>query len=369
LLQLKGVFILPKNTLNKMTVLGLMSGTSLDGLDLAFCEFDLHDKNYSYKIIEAKTVVYTEAWKEKLNSAKDTSSEGYFLRNAEYGSFVAEEINRFIKAANITPDLIASHGHTVFHQPALGFSTQLGCGATIAAKTKITTVCDFRSTDVALGGQGAPLVPIGDAFLFGEFEACLNIGGIANISFDKVEKRVAYDICEANMLLNILAKRLGKEYDASGEIARSGKVNLELLQKLNDQKFYAINGAKSIGREWFEQHIEILLNQELVAQDMLATCTEHIADIIAQELNKYQLKNVLVTGGGAFNIFLIELLNIKTSCKIVIPQQEIVNFKEALIFAFLGYLRVKEKINTLQSVTGASQNSISGAVYKGSTNS
>lgn len=346
-----------------MRVIGLMSGTSLDGLDIALCEFEAHNNTFNYSILQAKTIDYSQHWKEKLTNVKNTSAEQYFKLNAEYGKFVAENINEFLKGVVEIPDAIASHGHTVFHQPQFGFSTQIGCGATIGAQTGITTVCDFRSLDVANGGQGAPLVPIGDKLLFGKHDACLNIGGIANISFDdKNGNRIAYDICEANMLLNYLAEKTGNDYDKGGDIARSGKVNSELLDKLNSQSYYSQTGAKSIGREWFENTVLTLIeNNGIDIKDLLATSTEHIAQIIANDLT--DKKNVLVTGGGAFNSFLIERIKAKTNCEIIIPDAETINFKEALIFAFLGYLRLNENINTLSSVTGAKSDSVGGAVY------
>lgn len=351
-------------THQKMQVLGLMSGTSLDGLDLALCEFEPSSESYSYKILAAKTIAYSDQWKKQLLEIKDASAESYFVLHASYGRYIAEEINNFVKEAKLKPELIASHGHTVFHQPALGVSTQLGCGATIAAGTKVSTVCDFRSLDVALGGQGAPLVPIGDTYLFSEYHACLNIGGIANISFDDTHgNRVAYDICEANMLLNVLAERVGKTYDNNGELAKSGKVDEELLKKLNAFEYYTKKGAKSLGREWFEKNTEPLLHDTLDVKDLLSTSVEHIADIISYELNRLRLKNVLITGGGAFNTYLLERIKTKTKCELVLPPDEVINFKEALIFAFLGYLRFHQKTNTLQPVTGASQQSVGGALY------
>jgi anhydro-N-acetylmuramic acid kinase len=342
-----------------------MSGTSLDGLDLALCEFTSLSSGYSYKIIAARTTMYSAIWKKRLIKAKNLSAEAYFSLNSAYGAYIAGEINTFLKNSDVKPDLISSHGHTIFHQPQSGFSTQLGCGATIASQTEITTVCDFRSLDVACGGQGAPLVPIGDKLLFSEFDACLNIGGIANISFDNAEgKRTAYDVCEANMLLNYLAERVGKNYDSGGEMARVGKINYNILAKLDSLNYYSQKGAKSIGREWFEKNILVCLKGEENTANLLRTCTEHIANIITQELNNLRLKNVFVTGGGAFNTFLIEQLKLKTRCEVIIPNGEIVNFKEALIFAFLGYLRIHKKINTLCSVTGSQRDSIGGAVYE-----
>jgi anhydro-N-acetylmuramic acid kinase len=350
---------------NKMSVLGIMSGTSLDGLDLALCEFDENKGNYSFKITAAKTVEYNGTWKKRLSEVKDASAEAYFELNAQYGKYIAGEINVFLTAAQARPDAIASHGHTVFHQPKHGFSTQIGCGATIAANTGITTVCDFRSLDVAGGGQGAPLVPIGDKLLFAEYEACLNIGGIANISLDdKIGKRIAYDVCVANMALNYLAEKIGNSFDKDGALARSGEVIEELLKQLNNLSYYSEKGAKSIGREWFEEHVEkILEEKKYLVNDLLATYSEHISSIIAGDLNQQKIKNVFVTGGGTFNKFLIESVAAKTDCRLIIPKDAIVNFKEALIFAFLGYLRLSGKINTFSSVTGAKWDSVGGAVY------
>jgi anhydro-N-acetylmuramic acid kinase len=354
---------LTKNFNKKMLVIGLMSGTSLDGLDIALCEFDFVEPFYNYEIKKAVTIKYSSYWKNTLSNVKTAGAESYFALNAEYGKFIAEKINEFLKGVVEIPDAIASHGHTIFHQPQFGFSTQIGCGATIAANTGITTVCDFRSLDVANGGQGAPLVPIGDKLLFGKYEACLNIGGIANISFDdKDGNRIAYDICEANMLLNYLAEKKGKDYDKGGELAKLGNINTELLNKLNSQSYYLQTGARSIGREWFEQNILSLIEKsEIEINDLLATSTEHVAQIIANDLA--DKKNVLVTGGGAFNSFLMERIKAKTNCEIIIPNTETINFKEALIFAFLGYLRLNEKVNTLSSVTGAKSDSVGGAVY------
>jgi len=349
------------------SILGLMSGTSLDGLDMALCEFEPAENGFDFKIIKARTTAYSDTWKERLSSLKNATAERYFGMNALYGKYTGDEINAFLKGTDQRPSAVASHGHTVFHQPAAGFSTQVGCGATIAAVTGITTVCDFRSMDVALQGQGAPLVPIGDQLLFGQYEACLNIGGIANISFDdKSGRRIAYDACIANMLLNHLAGKTGAAFDRGGEMARSGKTDLALLNALNGLEYHARKGAKSIGRELFESTVlKLVDNSTLGVTDLLATATAYSAHIIAKELNDNNIKNVLVTGGGAFNTFLIENIKARTGCEIIIPSGDIVNFKEALIFAFLGYLRLNKQINTLSSVTGALRDSIGGAVYIG----
>lgn len=348
-----------------MTVLGIMSGTSLDGLDLALCEFEVYGLGYRYKIKAAKTLDYSVIWKKRLADVKKATAEEYFALHATYGKFIADEVTLFMKASGVTPDAIASHGHTVFHQPERGFSTQIGCGATIAAITGVTTVCDFRSLDVAHGGQGAPLVPIGDQLLFGEYQACLNIGGVANVSFnDQSGKRVAYDVCVANMLLNYLAEKMNLDYDKGGEIARSGKIDTTLLSFLEELNYYKQKGAKSMGREWFEKEIKSKIDKsKLKIADLLSTCTEHIATRIGAEFSENNLKKVLITGGGAFNNFLMERLRVHTNGEIVLPRDEVIHFKEALIFAFLGYLRLQGKINSLSSVTGARENSVGGAVY------
>ena len=348
-------------------IIGLMSGTSLDGLDIALCEFKEHLGTFSFKIIAAKTISYDQDWKIKLSNAQHLSAIQYFDTHTKYGRFIANETNQFLNSLSIKPNAIASHGHTVFHQPALGFTNQLGCGATIAALTGLNTVCDFRSKDVSLAGQGAPLVPIGDKLLFGEYDACLNIGGIANISYNnKNGDRIAYDLCVANMLLNYLAEKKGFLFDKGGEMAKSGLVDDLLLNQLNDLKYYKKTGAKSIGREWFENNIlNFFDTKEKEVTNLLATAIEHIAMVIASELNNNKIKNVLLTGGGTFNSFLIERIKLKTNSIIVIPSVELINFKEAIIFAFLGYLRLNQITNTLKTVTGANKDSIGGAVYLG----
>lgn len=344
-----------------------MSGTSLDGLDMALCEFSASESGYTYKILKAETIHYPGDWKKELSEAQHLSAENYFALDARYGRFMASEVKQFLKKSPLQPFVLASHGHTVFHQPKNGFSTQLGSGATLAALTGLNTVCDFRSLDVALGGQGAPLVPIGDKLLFKDYEACLNLGGIANISFDTSEgKRIAYDICVVNLLLNHLSEQVGQAFDKDGNIAKSGKVNQHLLEYLNSLDYYKAKGAKSLGREWFEKNIVPTLKEsKLKPEDLLATSTEHIVDIISKELNEHALRKVLVTGGGTYNAFLIEKLKTTSRAEVIIPDDKLIQFKEALIFAFLGYLRLNQKTNTLSSVTGAQADSIGGAVYLG----
>jgi anhydro-N-acetylmuramic acid kinase len=346
-----------------------MSGTSLDGLDLALCQFTEMQGSYKHSILKAKTVSYSADWKRVLSELQASGAESYFKIHHHYGKSIASAITNFLKQVPEKPSAIASHGHTVFHQPHQGFSTQIGCGATIAANTGITTVCDFRSLDVALSGQGAPLVPIGDKLLFGQYKSCLNLGGIANISFDdEKNKRLAFDICVTNMALNYFAQRLGKNFDENGELSKQGSCDAKLLQTLNALSFYSSKHPKSIGREWFEINmLPLLLNAGITEKNVLNTLVEHISGQIAKILNENNLNNVLITGGGAFNTFLISKLKEKYKGEIHVPDAQTVNFKEALIFAFLGLLRLENKINTLNSVTGATRNSIAGAVYPGNS--
>jgi anhydro-N-acetylmuramic acid kinase len=341
-------------------ILGLMSGTSVDGLDLALCDFSVKNNVVTFLIIASQTVPYSRELKDQLNNACRSSAENYFKLHSGFGSFIADAVNAFLEDNHQTADYIASHGHTVFHQPNHGFTTQIGCGATIAAKTGIPTICDFRSLDVALKGQGAPLVPIGDRDLFHQYSSCLNIGGIANISFTKDNVTHAFDICVANMALNYLTELLGNAFDDGGKIASEGTVNQDLLQNLMVTSTY----NKSLGREWFEQHYLPLLNAaEISVQDKLATSVEYIAQKIGQVLSAENISTVLITGGGAYNHFLIDRLRAHFAGEIEIPSDEVIQFKEALIFAYLGYLRVEEKINTLSSVTKAEIDSIGGCIY------
>ncbi len=351
---------------NTYTAIGLMSGTSLDGLDIALCVFSKNNKGWNYKIIDAKTFTYNTIWKQKLQNAHLLNTEEFWKLYTDFGTFSAQTVKRFLKNKKHNPDIIASHGHTIFHQPQNKFTCQIGDGATIAAITNTTTVCDFRSTDVALGGQGAPLVPIGDELLFNKYNACLNIGGIANISFKHKKERVAFDICPANLVFNFYAAQTGKPYDKGGKMAASGKVNENILKKLNALPFYKKYKSKSLGREWVDEEIIALLeDSNITLHDKMATTLEHSAFQVASVLNHFKLKNVLITGGGAYNTHFINRIKYYTACQLILPDDKTIQFKEALIFAFLGVLRLREETNCLKSVTGASRNSCSGALYLG----
>jgi anhydro-N-acetylmuramic acid kinase len=342
------------------TILGLMSGTSLDGLDLALCRFS----DEGFEILRTASVPYSPYWHGKLSNAIHLSGEELMHLDAEYGKWLGQEAKLFLDQIPEKIDAVASHGHTIFHQPQNGFSTQIGSGAHIAAQCKLPVVCDFRSLDVALGGQGAPLVPIGDALLFHEFDLCLNLGGIANISGNVDGKRIAFDICPVNMMLNHLAEKEGLRYDKDGLMAASGNCIPELLEELNHLAFYAQNPPKSLGREWFlHQFLPIVERQHASNAELMHTVCVHIAHQIVNATKLFEGKTMLSTGGGTHHLFLMEKMKEAFPGEVIIPKEAIIDFKEAIIFAFLGYLRLNGRTNALSSVTGASLDSCSGAVY------
>lgn len=341
--------------------IGVMSGSSLDGIDLARCKFRLDRGRWTYSIENARTVDYDKAMRERLRDAMEGSALDLARLNRDLGELIGSACKEMIGAAPV--DLIASHGHTIFHKPDERLSTQIGCGARIAAITSTTTVCDFRTKDVALGGQGAPLVPLGEKLLFPEYSAFLNIGGICNISlhFDKI---LGYDICIANQALNHLAEEVGSAYDKDGATARSGFINTELLDKLSSLPLLSKLPPRSIGREWFNEEVRPLLdNKDIPLADRMHTVVVHIAKEIDLHTAGANGLPMLVTGGGAHNSFLMDELSARAENTIVVPDKLTVDYKEALIFAFLGVLRLRNEPTALASVTGAEHHSVGGAVY------
>lgn len=344
-------------------VIGLMSGSSLDGVDIAYVNFSHDNRRWFFNIVEAGNIPYTSSWKEKLSSAFDKDAEELKKLDIEYGQYLGTITKRFIDKYELAPKLIASHGHTIFHRPEEHYTLQIGDGNEIANITGITTINDFRSVDVEKGGQGAPLVPIGDKYLFADYPICLNIGGIANVSYDIDDKRIAYDICMANQLLNYLANKLGYDYDNNGNFSRQGRVNEMLLNKLNDNAYYTQKAPKSLGREFFEDNQRYIIdNCDIDIKDVMATATEYVAHQITVATNHLEKSKILITGGGAKNNYLIERIEALSKHEIVIPDTMIIDYKEALIFAFLGVLKMEGKTNVLSSVTGASSDSSSGNI-------
>jgi len=345
-------------------IIGLMSGTSLDGLDIALCDFHF-DEKWTFKILEAETITYDESLRANLSGLSKGTALELVKGHTKFGRFCGKSVADFIRRKKVKVDFVASHGHTIFHQPSAGFSTQIGDGASMSVEAGLPVVCDFRSTDVALGGQGAPLVPLGDRLLFAEYSHCLNLGGIANISFDADEKRMAFDISACNILFNHLAQEKNLAYDKDGEIAASGKVHFGLLKELNSETYYDKSFPKSLGRE----DVDLILNKyfilnkhSLSIEDLMATAVEHVAQQIGRAAVSGKM---LVTGGGAFNSVLVSGIIKHSGATLVIPDPLLLNYKEALIFAFLGLKRWRSEVNCLGTVTGASRDSIGGAIYFG----
>lgn len=345
-------------------VIGLMSGTSLDGVDIAACEFNLEKKKWSYKIHFCRTVPYTRLWKDRLANLQHSNALEFSTTNTEYGHYLGKLTADFIRDTKYHPDFIASHGHTIFHQPEHGLTVQIGSGSAIAAETEVPVVCDFRSLDVALKGQGAPLVPMGDKILFAEYDYCLNLGGFANISFNYKGKRIAYDICPANIVLNLLAEQMGLHYDPEGQNARLGNPDLLLRNRMDNLPFYQKSYPKSLAREWLEnEFIPLFKFGSSSINDLLATTCDHIAFQVNRSIEKAFPANILVTGGGAQNTFLMERIREMGKHVFISPSKQIIDFKEALIFAFLGVLRWRHENNVMKSVTGSLRNHSGGTVY------
>lgn len=394
-------------------VIGLMSGSSLDGLDIAYVHLQESvsstkesPRKWAFDILHAACYPYTEEWKQRLASAPGLSARDYQLLHADYGHFLGQQVLRFIEEHGLhyQVQLIASHGHTSFHIPARKMTAQLGDGAALAATTKINVVSDLRAMDLALGGQGAPIVPIGEKLLLSGFELFLNLGGIANISSHATSgiqpgvaltsgaqpgagsDFIAFDVCPANRVLNQIIASTGKEYDAGGALAATGRVDEPLLQKLNKLPYYAEPYPKSLANEFGTETVyPIIAAAGLTIPDALRTYVEHIAIQISQAVGNHAgnhpaamgdqtaaPRRMLVTGGGAHHHFLIgrlqELLT-PLGVEVAVPSSDadraLIDYKEALVMALIGVLRWREENNVLSSVTGASRDSIGGAVWIG----
>ncbi|MGQ1785646.1 anhydro-N-acetylmuramic acid kinase [Saccharicrinis sp. GN24d3] len=350
---------------NTYKAVGLMSGTSLDGLDLVLSEFVRSRNVWDFKILKGKTVEYSGKMKEDLSRAQRLSAYDFVELHRRYGQYMGQEVAKFV-SDEIGIDFVASHGHTVFHEPGKNVTFQIGCGAQIAAGSGLNVVSDFRTLDIAFGGQGAPLVPMGDRLLFGHYGACVNLGGFANISYEDKDNRIAFDICPVNIVLNDLVNNgFGHAYDKGGELGAQGKMKESMLDELNKLNYYQVSEPKSLAREWVEEVFNPVLNkyEHINVKDKLATCYFHFAQQIAHVLNKNKIGSALFTGGGTFNTYLMKLISGFAETELVIPDKQVVDFKEALIFAFLGVLRMEEQVNCLSSVTGARQDNIGGSVF------
>ena len=352
--------------MNFTYIVGLMSGTSLDGLDMVLAAFRENGGRWEWHIKEAVTRSYPQEWVRRLQEAPSLSGEALVRLHKLYGRYLGEEVRTFLEAVSPTPSLISSHGHTVFHRPERGLTFQLGDGNEIAAVTGLPVVWDLRSGDMALGGQGAPLVPAGDRYLFPEYDYCLNLGGFSNISYEKDGRRIAFDISPVNVAMQHITRPLGMAYDRDGALGRKGKVYGPLLEALDALDHYHKPPPKSLGREWLEEvFLPLLDNAPFPPEDKLRTLYEHISRQICHVTKGEVSSRMLVTGGGAHNRFLIERLRNNCAGEVIIPDGRIADYKEALIFAFLGLLRLQGRPNTLASVTGAERDACSGVMSEG----
>jgi anhydro-N-acetylmuramic acid kinase len=347
-------------------ITGLMSGSSMDGTDLACCDLIWNGLGWDYRILEAETIPYGPDLKSKLEVACHWKPKEIEELDKELGRYYASLLNDFHRRHGLIPDYIASHGHTILHEPHRGVTYQAGRGSIMAENTGIVVVNDFRSEDVAQGGQGAPLVPLGDKLLFARYQGCLNLGGFANISFDNEQgERRAYDLSPANMALNHVANLKGLEFDKGGDLASQGTLHPGLFEKMNQLAYYQQAPPKSLGREWFMDKLLPLMNQGgLSPEDLMATLLDHIAFQVAKGINEAGIKSLLITGGGALNQTLIKRLSHYTTACIEIPGAQLVHYKEALVFALLGALKIRGEINCLSSVTGGKRDLSAGTIHK-----
>lgn len=356
--------------MSSYNIIGVMSGTSMDGLDIAHVTLnEKKDGRWDYKINKAATIPYGDKWRLRLSKLRNQSSLTFYKTDRYFGQYIGEKIVNFLDESNLDADLIASHGHTIFHQPQNNLTVQIGDGHSITAMTGIPSVTNFRAMDVIFGGQGAPLSAVGDELLFSEYDVCLNIGGFANISSNQNGQRIGFDVCPANILFNRIAREFGQDYDEGGTIAESGKIDYQLLDKLNKIEFYHQKGPKTLGREWINDQFWFNVRESGISkEDKMKTLCDHVGCQIGNTIEDLtggegRVKRVLATGGGVFNKTLIDHIKIHTDAEIVVPEDNVVKYKEALIFSLLGILRVKNTDNIYKSVTGADDDVLAGSLH------
>ena len=342
-----------------------MSGTSLDGLDICYARYTYND-SWSFEIINAVTIPYSTKWVKTLKSLINKTTLEINKIDIDYTKLLSSLVIDFISKYNIpTIDAISSHGHTAIHKPEEGLTFQIGNLKILAELTNHTCVCNFRTQDVNLGGQGAPLVPVGDILLFNKYDFCINLGGFSNISFSKSSNVIAFDICPLNIVFNYYSKKLGHDYDHLGSLASNGQIIKPLLEKLNSLNYYQISGPKSLGLEWVVENFhKTIKNYDNTIKDLLRTLVEHAVIQISKTLDQQGNGQVLLSGGGVKNTFFIDRLRHHSNSKFIIPSKFIIDYKEALIFGFLGVLKLRNEINCMMSVTGASKNHSTGKVYE-----
>jgi anhydro-N-acetylmuramic acid kinase len=352
-------------------IIGLMSGSSLDGLDIAYCVFEENNGRWSYEIAVAECADFDDDLRQSLRELRSGTIDDLAQMHTALGQLFGEWVRVFMDKHGIAckVEAISSHGHTILHQPKLGYSLQIGSGADIAAATGKTVICDLRSADIAYGGQGAPIVPMAEKMLFPDYRVFLNLGGIANISFHRPDGVTAFDVCGCNTLLNNIAQKKGSAFDSSGIWARQGRRAEFLFSELNNDPYCQLPPPKSLGTEYLQQQFlpkyEGLLSS---ANDMLHTTVEHIGLQVGKAFETSagkvsQNEHMLITGGGAFNSYLVDTIAHYAPVDVVVPDELTVSYKEAMAMAFLGLLRLQGQPNCLRSVTGATYDAIGGAVY------
>ncbi|HIF15004.1 MAG TPA: anhydro-N-acetylmuramic acid kinase [Bacteroidetes bacterium] len=354
------------NLKNDFLIIGLMSGSSLDGLDIAACNFIKNDSRWTFSIIETKCISYSKEQKNKLEKLSSVSAKKLVKAHADYGIWTGNCVQVFINKYGLKPDFISSHGHTIFHEPAEAYSFQLGSPAHISSASGIDCIGDFRNSDMALGGEGAPLAPIADLDLFPEYEVCINLGGIANISYmNKSGQLVGFDVSVCNLIFNHLSEKFGKDFDEDGVLGLKGTLNEDLLLKLENLDFYKKRAARSLDREWFSKNVEPLFSDTAMSiEDQLHTAYIHVSEKIAHHINLAGGgKKVLLSGGGTKNKYLVRLIQEATASKIFVPDESVIDFKECVLMAYLGLLRVLKTNNCISSVTGAERSCSGGGVY------
>lgn len=346
-----------------------MSGTSLDGLDLAYCHIWKATESWAFSIEKTHSISYTRDMCAQLKNSIDLAAEELLCLHNWYGTWLGEQAKEFITVNDLEVHFIASHGHTTHHRPEKGLTYQIGSGQHLANASGHKVICDFRTNDVALGGQGAPLVPIGDRLFFSQYDFCLNLGGISNISFEQGQERIAYDIGLANMLLNHITQKIGLAYDKGGALARKGILNQKMFGQLNALEYYGLPFPKSTGYEWFvEKVVPIVDGTQDTIENLLHTGVHHICEQVAVQVkanSQNRTTSLFVAGGGALNDFMMETLQEKlgAATTLVLTDPILIAFKEALVFTLMGVLRLEGVTNVLSSVTGASRDSSSGVVF------
>ena len=350
--------------------IGLMSGTSMDGLDIACCRFEENEDHYGFELVASQQVDFPEIWKSRLLNLPAQTAEVYAKTHVYFGHWLGQTVREFIHQHQLKPDFVAAHGQTIFHQPEKNFTAQIGDGETLASYLECPIVSNFRNKDVALGGQGAPLVPLGEKYLFPHQRLFLNLGGFSNLTYETL----AFDISPCNIVLNALAGRIDHDpplaYDPEGAIAASGTSDTALLRALNQLPYFQKKPPKSLGWEWVEaQVLPLLAATDRPVADLLHTYCLHIAAQIGIAADHVTAsgQEILITGGGRHNRFLMQQIAQQLAARnIGIDTQatpSLIDYKEAIIFAFLGLRVLTGKTTALHTVTGAPFDNLSGAVH------